>query len=73
MLENLDSTDWDVHMKYFAMSSKDPVIPKKAGYYIGYRFAESLADEYPLSQLARLQDSEIAPKLKAYLEQIKEE
>ena len=70
LLENLDSTDWDVHMKYFAMSSKDPVIPQKAGYYIGYRFAKSLADEYSLSQLARLQDSEIASKLTAYLEQI---
>jgi hypothetical protein len=70
LLANFESTDWQYHTKYFAVLSKDPLIPPRAGYYIGYLLAQRLAKQYTLEQLVRMQNDQFAPKLRAELEKM---
>ncbi len=65
LLADFQSQDWKVHSRYFGASSRDPWMPARAGYYIGYILLRSMADRYSLEQLIRLQDEIIAPALRS--------
>ena len=54
-LESLiDSTDEKAYEKYFLLSSKDPRVPIRAGYYLGYLIAKDLAQTYSLDELIKM-------------------
>jgi len=62
ILENLYSSDTEVIRKYFWGSSTDTVIPKTAGYYIGFILVKELANEYTLNELIKLTEDIFVPK-----------
>ncbi len=72
LLEDLYSTDWDVKRQYFAMRSEDPVIPKRAGYYLGYLLVKQMAESHGLDELIRMKDKDFVPKLEDQLLEMKE-
>jgi hypothetical protein len=71
LLADMESRDWRIHNKYFATSSRDPVIPARAGYYIGFLLAKRLSSRYPLPRLISMQDAELLPAVKAELERMR--
>jgi uncharacterized protein YjaZ len=62
ILEHLYSTDKEVIRKYFWNSSTDPVIPKTAGYYIGYLLVREIAKDYSLIDLVRMKEEDFLPE-----------
>lgn len=58
LAEKLDSGSEDDYATFFLFSSKDPRIPKRAGYYLGYLIAKELSQGRTLKELARL-DGEV--------------
>jgi len=62
IFENLYSSDTEVIRKYFWGSSTDTVIPKTAGYYIGFILVKELANEYTLNELIKLKEDIFVPK-----------
>lgn len=54
LAEKLDSSSEDDYATFFLFSSKDPRIPKRAGYYLGYLVAKELSQGRTLKELARL-------------------
>lgn len=55
----LDSTDEAVYTTYFLLSSQDPRVPKRAGYYLGYRIAKMLAKTHSLDELVKMKPDKI--------------
>lgn len=70
LLAQLDSEDWQVHLKYFASSAREPSIPARTGYYVGYLLAKRLAARYTLEEMVRLQDAALRPALAAELQRM---
>ena len=70
IIENLYSTDKEVIRKYFWESSTDTVIPKTAGYYIGYLLVKEMANEYSLNELIKLKEDIFVPKFEIILTNI---
>lgn len=62
ILEHLYSTDKEVIRKYFWNSSTDPIIPKTAGYYIGYLLVREIAKDYSLIDLFRMKEEDFLPE-----------
>lgn len=56
---HLDSTDEAIYAKYFLLSSQDPRIPKRAGYYLGYRVAKALGETYSLDELVKMEPTQL--------------
>ena len=70
-MQRSQTGDRTIKMKYFAMRSDDPIIPRRAGYYIGYLLVRNLANNYTLDELIRLKDTEFVPKFQEELEKMK--
>ena len=68
ILENLYSTDKEIIRKYFWNSSTDPIIPKTAGYYIGYLLVKEIIIKYSLNELFQLKEDDFVPEFKFILE-----
>ncbi len=64
---NLFSTDKKMIEKYFWTSSKDSIIPKTAGYYMGYLMVKEIAKKYPLTELVKLQEEQFIPEFEHIL------
>ncbi len=59
MRRDLLSESEDVYEKWFLLSSTDRVVPRRAGYYLGYLIAKELRADRSLKELARLQGPEL--------------
>jgi len=70
IIESLYSTDKEVIRKYFWESSIDTVIPKTAGYYIGYILVKEIAKEYSLNELIKFKEDIFVPKFEIILTNI---
>lgn len=68
--EKLYSTDQKLIEKYFWTSSKDTVIPKTAGYYLGYYLVKEIAKNYSLIELIRLAENNFIPKMEQILKNL---
>ena len=65
--ENLYSGDKDIIRRYFWNSSTDPIIPKSAGYYIGYLLVKELSNKYTLEELIQLKEEDFLPEFEDIL------
>lgn len=70
LLEDLYATERDVRMQYFALRSEDPLIPKRAGYYLGYLLVKQIAESHGLDELIRMKDTEFVPRLIELLQEM---
>lgn len=67
LVEKLYSTDQKLIEKYFWTSSKDTVIPKTAGYFLGYYLVKEIAKDYSLIELVSLEENIFIPKMEQIL------
>ncbi len=67
LLADFHSEDFRIHNKYFGSSSREPGIPPRAGYYVGYLLAQKMAGRYTIEELIQLQDDVLAPGLEVRL------
>jgi hypothetical protein len=65
LAEKLDSSSEDDYATFFLFSSKDPRIPKRAGYYLGYLIAKELSRGRTLKELARLDGEALRSEIAA--------
>ncbi|MBN1398159.1 MAG: hypothetical protein JXA06_09045 [Bacteroidetes bacterium] len=70
VIKNLYSTDKELIRKYFWESSTDTVIPKTAGYYLGYILAKEIGNEYSLNELIKLKEDAFVHKFEIILNNI---
>jgi hypothetical protein len=68
LLEDLYATEWEVKSKYFAMRSEHPLIPRRAGYYLGYLLVKQIAESDGLDALFPMKDTEFVPRMVEMLE-----
>ena len=61
---NFDSRERSEYQRFLTGQAKDPEVPERAGYYLGYRVAKELARGRSLRELAQLR----GPKLRAELD-----
>ncbi len=59
LLQDLDSTERGPVMEWMSGQTRISDVPPRAGYYFGWRVAQSLGREMSLPQLARLTDNEV--------------
>jgi len=52
------------------MRSEDPVIPKRAGYYLGYLLVRQIAESHGLDEPFRMEDTEFVPRLIELLQEM---
>lgn len=64
--KDMFKADDDSYRKWFLISSTDKVIPKRAGYCIGYLFSKELAQKYSLFELSKLSWSDIHQEAKSF-------
>lgn len=69
---NLCSTDKKMIEKYFWTSSADSVVPKTAGYYVGYLLVKEMAKKVPLTDLVKLQEEQFFPEMERILKALSE-
>jgi len=50
-LKDLQNFNYSTYHKYFIDGTKDPVIPEKFGYWLGYRITKSLADKHTIQEM----------------------
>lgn len=67
LLEMLYSANQKLIEKYFWTSSKDAVIPKTAGYYLGYYLVKEIAKNISLVELVALKEDYFVPKMEQIL------
>lgn len=70
MLAALDSTDGADFNRYFSFQNGDESIPPRAGYYLGYRVAQSAGRTRSLQGLARMPAAEARPVIEAALREL---
>ena len=63
----LDSTATDDYRLMFMGGNQTDGYPPRWGYYVGYRLAQRLLQDRPLTELAHLRPAEAEPLLKAEL------
>lgn len=68
--QHLYSADKELIRKYFWESSTDTMIPKTAGYYIGYILVKEIAGEYSLNEMIKLKEDIFIPKFEIILSDI---
>jgi uncharacterized protein YjaZ len=67
--KELEKTDRDIYQAFFAGGAGDGDIPKRSGYYLGYRLVKRLAQNYSIDELARWSPPRASRELKRLLEQ----
>jgi hypothetical protein len=70
IVENLYSTEQKLIERYFWTSSKDPVVPKTAGYYLGYYLVKEIAKDYSLVELVGFKENDFIPKMEQILKNL---
>jgi hypothetical protein len=50
-LKDLENFNYSTYQKYFIDGTRDPVIPEKFGYWLGYRITKSLAEKYSIQEM----------------------
>lgn len=68
--ENLYSSNTELFRKYFWESSTDTIVPKTAGYYMGYLLVKEIAKEYPINELIQLTEDDFVPKFELILDSL---
>jgi len=58
---NLESTTDKDYETYFLVSSKNPSIVKRAGYYLGYLLAKEVGKTKTINEMAKMSKSEVLP------------
>ncbi|MGE0526290.1 MAG: DUF2268 domain-containing putative Zn-dependent protease [Bdellovibrionales bacterium] len=59
----LDTSDEAAYERYFLLSSKDPRVPRRAGYYLGYIVAKELAQKYTLDELTKMDAADLRKRI----------
>ena len=70
LLEVFDSSSEEEYKRYFLMSSNDKIMPKRAGYCIGYLALAKFGDSYTLHDLAVMDFQKAKELLRASLKSI---
>ena len=52
------------------MRSEDPLIPRRAGYYLGYLLVKQIAESDGLDALFQMKDTEFVPRMVEMLEEM---
>lgn len=66
----IESENDPEYLKYFLLSSKDKVAPRRAGYYLGYLIVKNGAKERSLAELVKLNKKEVLLFLKSSLAEL---
>ncbi len=61
LLKDGKEFDYEDYEKYFLDSSKNPSVPEKFGYWLGYQVVKSLRKEFSISEMMALPPKEIDP------------
>ena len=67
----LTSSSEEEYEKFFLLSSKDPQVPRRAGYYLGYLVAKQFHAGESLKDLAKLQGPILLARIRAAIEVLK--
>lgn len=70
LLPRLGSTSDADYARYCQGGTTDPLVPARAGYYIGYLFAQDLSRRMTLDQMARLSPTQVQAEMNRFVEGI---
>ena len=70
LLDKLDSTNQEDLAAFFAFDNHRPDLPKRCGYYVGYRLAKKLASGRSLQALASLRGPALRSAIQMALEEM---
>ena len=68
----LDSKEQEDYQRWFMKKSEDPVVPPRAGYFLGYLVAKELGRTRSLRELARLRGPALRKELERVLNQLEQ-
>lgn len=70
LLPRLSSRSNADYARYCQGATDDPLVPARAGYYIGYRFAQELSHRMTLDEMAHMPQARVEAELKRFLQKL---